>query len=69
MKRRFMNDRSAILTVPAQAILTPGRTWLFQDYTDCIGEPDRIMGRIGWEEEHFTFVDRYVAEFGIVDHL
>jgi hypothetical protein len=69
MKRCFMNDHSAILTVPAQAILTSGGTRLFQDYTNCIGEADWIMGRVRREKEHFAFLDRYVAECGIVDHL
>jgi len=64
MKARLMHHGVACLTVPAQRIQAIHRTRLLQHNTNCVGEADGVVRRVGREEKHLALPDRNVAEGG-----
>lgn len=69
MERRLVYLLPAALTIPPQAIHAPLRPLLLQHDAHCVLEPDRVVRRVGREQEHVALVDVNVAELVVVNDL
>lgn len=52
-----MRHLPTTLAIPPQHVRAVRRPWLLEHDPHGIGEADRIVGRVGWEQEHAAFVD------------
>ena len=64
-----MNDLATILAIPPQTVYALLRSFLLQNDTNRVCKPNRIMRRIGGEQEHLTFANVDIAKLPIIYSL
>jgi len=67
MKSGLVDDRMAIRAVPPESVQTGLGSTLLKHYADGIRESNRVVRRVGRQEEHVALADDNVAEGAIID--
>lgn len=69
MERNLVHQMSTVLTIPAQTVHRPFRSFLLNYHPCSISKPDRVMGSAPWKKKHFALTDLDCLELVVISRV